>query len=91
MLFRSRESAGPVVDAVVTQLAVAPLPQDRPDQMRSFSRGIIAAMVRMDLTRRSAELHAKLQRMNSDDERYAETFTELMKCEERRRAFAEQN
>ena len=86
-----RESAGPVVDAVVTQLAVAPLPQDRPDQMRSFSRGIIAAMVRMDLTRRSAELHAKLQRMNSDDERYAETFTELMKCEERRRAFAEQN
>lgn len=84
-----RESAGEVVGDVVTELAVAPLPQDRPGGMRAYSRGVMGALVRMDLTRRTGDVRASLQRMDPDDPDYSRTFTELMKLEQRRRAFSE--
>ncbi|WP_075890155.1 DNA primase [Actinomyces provencensis] len=84
-----RESAGDVVGAVVTELAVAPLPQDRAGGMRAYSRGVMGALVRMDLTRRTGDARAALQRMDPDDPDYTATFTELMKLEQRRRAFSE--
>ncbi|MFC7580894.1 DNA primase [Schaalia naturae] len=84
-----REMAGDVVGAVVTELAVAPLPQDRPEGLRAYARGVMAALVRMDLTRRTAEARASLQRMEPDDPGYAEAFQDLMRLEQRRRTYAE--
>ncbi|MGO3797372.1 MAG: DNA primase, partial [Pauljensenia sp.] len=77
------------VGAVVTELAVAPLPQDRAGGMRAYSRGVMGALVRMDLTRRTGDARAALQRMDPDDPDYTATFTELVKLEQRRRAFSE--
>ncbi|MDO4258669.1 MAG: DNA primase [Actinomycetaceae bacterium] len=83
--------AGEIVGQVVSELAVAPLPQDREDQMRSYCRGVMAAMVRMDLTRRTGEVRTALQRISEDDPGYADLFRELMKLEERRQRFTERD
>ena len=84
-----REAAGEVVGGIVTQLAVAPLPQDRADGLRDYSRGVMAALVRLDLTRRAGERRAALQRMDPDDPGYAEAFQDLMRLEQRRRTYSE--
>ncbi|MDC4232749.1 DNA primase [Actinomyces sp. B33] len=85
-----RETAGEVVGAAVTELAVAPLPQDVDGEgMRSYCRGVVAAMVRMDLTRRMGEARAALQRMDEDAPGFAEAFSELMRLENRRQQFVE--
>ncbi len=83
-----REMAGDIVGGVVTQLAVAPLPQDRPDGLRGYARGVMAALVRMDLTRRTADARAALQRLDPDDPDYAQAFQELMKLEQRRQTYS---
>ncbi|RRC96487.1 DNA primase [Schaalia canis] len=83
-----REMAGDVVGAVVTELAVAPLPQHAGGDVRAYSRGMMAAMVRMDLTRRTADLRAQLQRLSPDDEKYDEVFRQLMVTEQRRQRYS---
>lgn len=79
----------PELAAVVTELAVAPLAQDREDGMRSYCRGVMAALVRMDLTRRTADAHSALRRLSEDDPAYQETFRELMRVEQLRQHFTE--
>lgn len=86
-----REAAGEFVGAAVTELAVAPLPQDRDEEMRSYCRGVVAALVRTDLTRKMGEARARLQRMDEDDPGYAEAFRELMRLENRRQTFSERD
>lgn len=86
-----REAAGEIVGVAVTELAVAPLPQDRDDGMRSYCRGVVAALVRMDLTRKMGEARSRLQRMDEDDPEYAEAFRELMRLENRRQTFSERD
>ncbi len=84
-----RETAGEIVGGIVTELAVAPLPQDKADGMRAYSRGVMTALVRMDLTRRTGEVRARVQRMDPDDPEYQKTFQELIGLEERRQALAQ--
>lgn len=86
-----RDAAGELVGAAVTELAVAPLPQDREEQMRSYCRGVVAALVRTDLTRKLGEARGRLQRMDEDDPQYAQAFRELMRLENRRQTFTERN
>lgn len=86
-----REAAGEFVGAAVTELAVAPLPQDRDEEMRSYCRGVVAALVRTDLTRKMGEARALLQRMDEDDPHYAQAFRDLMRLENRRQTFSERD
>ncbi|QPK81764.1 DNA primase [Schaalia sp. ZJ405] len=87
-----RESAGDMLGEVVTQFAVAPIPQDdREEGMRSYCRGVVGAMVRMDLTRRVGQARADLQRMNEDDPGYGDAFKELLRLEQRRQTFTERD
>ncbi|WP_026459435.1 DNA primase [Schaalia vaccimaxillae] len=100
-----RQESVPHIDAIVTELAVAPLPvasssrqaegmgQGREDDqvVRSYCRGVVAALVRMDLTRRMGEARAKLQRMNEDDANYAEAFRDLIRLEERKQSLNERD
>ncbi|WP_115727050.1 DNA primase [Actinomyces culturomici] len=86
-----REEAGEIVGVAVSELAVAPLPQDREDEMRSYCRGVVAALVRMDLTRKMGEARSRLQRLDEDDPDYAEAFRDLMRLEQRRQTFSERN
>lgn len=87
-----RQSAGDVLSDVITQLAVAPIPQDERDGgMRSYCRGVVAALVRMDLTRRVGQARADLQRMDVNDDGYERAFEVLLELENKRRTFAEKD
>ena len=95
-----RQEAGAPIDVVVTELAVAPLPvaaapvdeaRDGVAAVRSYCRGVVAALVRIDLTRKMGEARAALQRMGEDDPNYAAVFRELMRLEQRKQALSERD
>jgi len=81
------EAAGPVVD-LVTELAVAPLPEDRPEALEDYVRGVVEALVDLGLTRQIATLRGRVQRMDpvTQAEEYGATFAELVALETRRQA-----
>ena len=85
------ETAGEFIGPAVTQLAVAPLPVAGEADVRSYCRGVVAAMVRMDLTRKLGEARAALSRLSEDDPTYSETFRELMRLEQRRQNYTERD
>ena len=85
------QTAGEFIGPAVTQLAVAPLPVAGEADVRSYCRGVVAAMVRMDLTRKLGEARAALSRLSEDDPTYSETFRELMRLEQRRQNYTERD
>lgn len=80
-----REAAGPVA-GMVTELAVAPLPEDRPEAIGPWARGVLVALIRLGLNRQIGEVKARLQRTEPDDPAYQPTFAELLELEQRRRS-----
>lgn len=87
-LERVREEAAGPVGTVVTELAVTPLPEDRPDAIEDYVRGVVGALLDVLLTRQIADLRGRLQRMDAEREAeaYRATFGELVALEQRRRA-----
>ncbi len=81
-------AAGPVASAV-TELAVAPLPEDRPAAVAAYARGVLTAFLEMGITRRIAEERGRLQRADPADPAYGAIFAELLNLEERRRSLRE--
>lgn len=79
------DAAGPVAP-MVTELAVAPLPEDRPEAIGGWARGVLVALIRLGLNRQIGEVKARLQRTEPDDPVYQTTFAELLELEQRRRA-----
>src|SRR5690625_1218132 len=84
-----REGAEGPVATLVTELAVAPLPQDRAEELGGYARGVLVALLRMGMTRQGADVKGRLQRMDPEDPAYGEAFTELVRLEERRRLLNE--
>ncbi len=80
-----REAAGPI-ETTVTELAVAPLPEDRPEAVGSWARGVLVALIRLGLNRQIGEVKARLQRTEPDAPAYQQTFADLVQLEQRRRA-----
>ncbi|SED99626.1 DNA primase [Ruania alba] len=80
-----REAADGPVAVLVTELAVSPLPEDRPEALGQYARGVLVALLKMGITRQIADAKGRLQRMDPDDPAYAETFSELLTLEDRRR------
>ncbi|MGC0142357.1 DNA primase [Pseudactinotalea sp. Z1732] len=87
---RLREASGPPVDGLVTELAVSPLPEDRPGALASYARGVVVALLRMGMTRRIAEARGALQRTAPEDPSYAQQFADLVELENARRALETQ-
>jgi len=84
------EAAGPV-SSLVTELAVAPLPEDRPAVLPDYVRGVVLAVLEIGFTRHIAELRGRLQRMDAADDpaSYQSLFSELIALENRRRTLRE--
>jgi len=80
------EQAAEPVRALVTELAVAPLPEDRPESMPGYVRGIVASLVEIGFTRTIADLRGRLQRMDPTDADYRSVYTTLIETENRRMA-----
>src|SRR5699024_9217587 len=70
-------ATGPVATAV-TELAVAPLPEDRPEALSDYARGVLQALLQMGLTRQIADLRGRLQRSEGDESAAAEIFGQLV-------------
>ena len=87
-LERVREEAAEPVRGIVTELAVTPLPEDRPDAIEDYVRGVVGALLDVLLTRQIADLRGRLQRTDPDRDAdaYQAAFGELVALEQRRRA-----
>ncbi len=85
------DEAAEAVRPLVTELAVAPVPEDRPEAVGDYVRGVVLRLVEMGFTRQIAELRGRLQRMDSaaDPQGYQDTFAELVAIEGRRRSLRE--
>ena len=85
---RVREEAAGPVSSLVTELAVTPLPEDRPDALEDYVRGVVGGLIDLGLTRQIADARGRLQRMDPDAEAeaYQAAFAELVAVEGRRRA-----
>jgi DNA primase, catalytic core len=84
-----RAGADPLVAEMLTEMAVEPLPYDDKDP-RSYSLGVMRALVRMSLTRTIASLRRELRRLEPDDEAYESTFARIVELDARRRHFVEE-
>jgi len=84
---RVHEEAASPVAGLVTELAVAPLPEDRTDVLPDYVRGVVLAILEIGFTRHIADLRGRLQRMDgvADPGAYQALFTELIALENRRR------
>ncbi|NUU16204.1 DNA primase [Cellulomonas humilata] len=84
------QAAGPV-RALVTELAVAPLPEDRPESLEGYVKGVVLRLVEIGFTRHIADLRGRLQRMDAeaDPTAYQAAFAELVEVEGRRRNLRE--
>ena len=85
-----REAAPSVIEHLITELAVAPLPEDRPDALANYARGVLRALLEVDITRQMADLRSRLQRFSqSDGEDFRAAQRELLDLEMRRRRLRE--
>ncbi|WP_028048735.1 DNA primase [Cellulomonas sp. URHD0024] len=85
------EEAGENLRPLVTELAVAPLPEDRPESLVGYVKGVVRSLVEMGFTRHIAELRGRLQRMDAevDPVAYRAAYAELVEVEGRRRNLRE--
>ncbi|WP_263730269.1 DNA primase [Cellulomonas sp. SG140] len=85
------EEASEPVRPLVTELAVAPVPEDRADALADYVRGVVLRLVEIGCTRQIAELRGRLQRMDAqaDSAAYSAAFAELVALEGRRRTLRE--
>ncbi|WP_142161695.1 DNA primase [Cellulomonas sp. SLBN-39] len=85
------EEAAEPVRPLVTELSVAPMPEDRPEMVGGYVRGVVLRLVEIGYTRHIAELRGRLQRMDAtvDPVAYNAAFAALLDVETRRRSLRE--
>lgn len=85
-----REAAAGPVAGLVTELAVSPLPADRPEALTAYARGVLTALVEVGVTKLIADARGLLQRTDPNDPAYGEVFADLVRLEGRRRELRQQ-
>lgn len=80
---------GQQLQSLLSALVVSPLPQDDPKRLNDYARGVWEAMIRGDLSRQIAEIKARLQRCDPQNQQYQQIFSELMRLENTRRKFSQ--
>ena len=85
------EQAAEPVRGLVTELAVAPLPEDRENVVGGYVAGVVRGLVDLGLTRRIADAKSRLQRLDpsADLAGYQEAFAHLLAVEAERRTLRE--
>ena len=85
------ESASETVRPLVNELAVAPLPEDRPDAIERFAQGIVRAFIDMGITRQIGDVKSRLRRADiaTDPVEYETIYRALLELEAQRRILRE--
>ncbi|MDK6274963.1 DNA primase [Pseudoglutamicibacter cumminsii] len=83
-----REQVPEPLAALVSQMAVAPLPASNEEELRRYCKGIVNRLLAMQINRQKADYAAELQRVGSDDpERVEQLHRKLMELEMQRRRY----
>ncbi|GAB3100489.1 DNA primase [Isoptericola nanjingensis] len=87
------EQAPETVVPLVTELAVAPVPEDREAVIGAYVADVVRALVDLGLTRRIADAKSRLQRLDQekDPAAYQQAFTDLLAIEQQRRTLRERS
>ncbi|MFD2792602.1 DNA primase [Promicromonospora vindobonensis] len=83
------DQAPEAVASLVTQLAVADLPEDRESAIGAVVEGVVRNVVDHVLGRRVADAKSRLRRLDPDTEHYQAAFAELLTIEAERRTLRE--
>ncbi len=83
------EQAGPDLAPLVSQLAVSPLPHDKPAELGHYARSVLARLLDLAITRRTADLRGRMQRAGAGTDAAQEAFAEIIRLEGRRRQLRE--
>ncbi|MGW8565259.1 DNA primase [Isoptericola sp. NPDC055881] len=85
------EQAPETVAPLVTELAVAPVPEDRESAIGAYVADVVRALVDLGLTRRIADAKSRLQRLDQekDPAAFQQAFTDLLAIEQQRRTLRE--
>ncbi|WP_062516530.1 DNA primase [Demequina gelatinilytica] len=79
------EQAGTDLAPLVSQLAVTPLPHDKPAESGVYARSVLARLLDNSLTRKIADLRGRMQRAGAGTDVAQEAFAEMIRIEQRRR------
>jgi DNA primase len=81
------EQAAEAVAPLVTELSVAPVPEDREEAIAAYVADVVRALVDLGLTRRIADAKSRLQRLDpaAEAEAYGAAFEQLLAIERERR------
>jgi DNA primase len=80
-----RDEATEAVAALVTELAVAPIPADSDEALARFAASVVLRVAEVDVSRAIGTLRSRVQRLEPTDPGYQEAFADLLAAEARRR------
>jgi len=80
-----REAAPDAVAALVTELAVAPLPVGGGEALERYAVSLVLRVAEVAVTRQIGSLKSRVQRLDADDPGYRQAFTDLLSAEALRR------
>jgi DNA primase len=85
------EEAAEPVRPLLTEMSVAPLPEDRPESLPGYVRGVVMRLVDIGYTRQIADVRGRLQRLDAaaDAGEQRALLGELLELEARRRSLRE--
>jgi DNA primase len=84
-----REQAPAALGGLVSELSVAPLPEDRDDRLAAYATAVVLRMAELAEASRIIDLRARVQRLSGEEDGYQEAFAELLAAETRRRSLRE--
>ncbi|PRZ05034.1 DNA primase [Isoptericola sp. CG 20/1183] len=81
------EEAGDAVGPLVTELSVAPVPEDRENVIAAYVADVVRKVIDLGLTRRIADAKSRVQRLDpaADADAYRSAFERLVAIEKERR------
>lgn len=83
------EAAPQTVAALVSQLAVVPLPADTEEGLARYAASVVLRVAETEVAREIGTLRGRVQRMDTDDPAYQRAFADLLAAETRRRSLRE--
>lgn len=84
------EQAGPTLAPTVSEIAVTPLPHDKPEEAHRYARSVLARVLDLSITRQIAEIRGRMQRAGQGTEAASEAFADVIRLEQQRRGLREE-
>jgi DNA primase len=84
-----RDEAPSALAALVTELAVTPLPADSEDMLARYAVSMVLRLAEVEVSRRVGVLHSRVQRLEPSDPAAMGASAELLAVEAQRRALRE--